>query len=125
MRRRRNPVPILAALPWLYGAATTALIGWGLYAKGERDIQEEAAYGEYRAGLEPPRRPPAPPAPQTREELTRWTPADLERQAALEWERWRRQALPEPPAPPAKQPDPWVWLGAAAAALGLILVVKQ
>lgn len=127
MRRRRNVAPLIAAaaaFPWVSAAVATALIGLGLYAKGERDSQEEAAYEEYRAALEPPRRPPAPPAPETREELTRWTPADLEREAALAWERWRRQAIPELPPTPAERPDPWVWLGVAAAALGLLLVVK-
>lgn len=126
MRRRRNPGPLIAAVaafPWVEAAVASALIGLGLYAKGEQDI-EEAAYEEYKTQLQPPRRAPAPPAPETREELTRWTPGDLERQARLDWERWRREAIPEAPRPPAKEPDPWLLLGAGAAVLGLILAVR-
>ena len=125
-RRRANPAPLLAAVaafPWVSTAIGTALVGLGLWSREEREAREAAAYEEYKASLQPPAMPPAPAAPQIREEMSTWTPETATDRFTDILKEWRKDAILEPQS--EEKSEPWVWVAIGGAALGVVMLLKD
>lgn len=106
----------LALIPIAAGAAGTAVLGYefGLFDWIESKLRD--------VGLNDPVPPPAPAAPQTRAEMTSWTPELMEKRNVEAWKKWRVTAIPGPSA------DATPWLTYAALAAGgvmLLLLLKR
>jgi hypothetical protein len=112
------------ALPLI--AAGVALIGTGLYLRGARQRDNDALDALFPA----PSSPPAPAAPQTRQELTEpgaWTPEMMLHRTAAAWRDWTGTAIPGGDGLPSLDPGNaalWLAAGLAGAAL-VVFMVKR
>jgi hypothetical protein len=96
-------------LPYWIDTPTESAVKYGLYSPNLLKPQPD------------PKTPPVPSAPKTKEELTSWTP---EQQLERDREAWRKWAVNPYPKLPEPQSDvPWLWIGAGA--LVLFLLVKR
>jgi len=103
-------VPIAIALG---GATIGGWLGWEWMKSREQSgaVDMPAPYA-----------PPAPAAPQTEEELRNWNPDLLAKRDAEAWRRWAASPFPDLPQP-KNSAAPWLWIGAGA--LALILLLKR
>lgn len=74
-----------------------------------------------RVNFPPPTRVPPPPAPQTVDEMTTWTPDEMLAEYRRQTAAWARGAIPDGPPEPAAG-TPWlVWAGLG---LGVVVLLK-
>jgi hypothetical protein len=101
---------------------------------------EEALYGADVAGryiesgiaswmdryIPVPKSPPAPAAPQTKEEMSvagAWTQEKLAQADRDNWNKWRVNPFPELPF--TNENNLWIWIALGAGAVGIILLARK
>ncbi|GIU80922.1 MAG: hypothetical protein KatS3mg005_4160 [Bryobacteraceae bacterium] len=103
-----------AAIALAAGAgAVGAWLGWDQWKKAQE-------YEQWKQQVKPPKPPPAPSAPQTKEELRNWTPELQLLRDREAWRKWAVNPFPELPNPKNSE-TPWLWIGAGALVLFLLL----
>lgn len=111
---------ILPLLPLAAAAIATGLgIGWWW-------DKSDTEYEQFKKQLQPVAAPPAPPAPQTRDEMRSWTVEELRR----EWERLRlkagQQAIPDTPdTAPKPANDSLLWAALGLVGVSLFLLARR
>lgn len=125
LRAVPNPAPgNLGLLP----LAVPIAIGIASLVAGAIGIAATAQEIQKGAEPKPPNLPPpAPAAPQTREELETWTPDILWARQREAWSKWVKAAVPAPPGEkPKNGMSPWL-IGALAIGgiSGLVVMFRR
>lgn len=115
--RRSNPMGFLPLAPLVYfGVAAAAT--WFFY--------QDETQTAWQKSLPPPTQPPPPAAPQTPDQMTSWTPADLDAADRANYEAWQasRNAIPmNPEAAAILNKESWTYPALAVAGIALIALV--
>ena len=111
--------PGLGLVPLLIAAG---LIGTGAWLK----LRQLEDYELWKESVPEPSKPPAPPAPETRQELTDpalWATI-MPSRTLTDWEKWKSAAIP--PQPPASPADTDLLLAAGAVgAIALFVLLRS
>ena len=96
-------------------------VGGALVASGliGRWFRGEISLAETIYGVpQPTVRPPGPAAPQTREEMTTWTPEQMMGESAELYEQWKAGAIPSP----IKTDNTWLYVLGIGAVAALVVL---
>jgi predicted Zn-dependent peptidase len=86
----------------------------------------EQEYEAWKKTLAPPAAPPPPAAPETKQELTTWTPEQERARYRELWDAWLKQAIPAPPEQPkGEEPLMWIYAAVAVAAVSFALLMRR
>lgn len=111
-------------LPVLLGGAAVATVA-SMVADPQASVAERLYgwwYGLDVTPVGPPKPVPAPSAPQTREQMTTWTPEQMQEQYRRDTAAWLRDPFPAlPPKPPQPADNTALYAAAALGLLGLLL----